>query len=123
MPTYQYKCTSCLHEFEEFQSMSDDALLKCPECKKQKLVRVISGAGLVFKGSGFYLTDYKKRGTQPDGGNPSKNPDQSGSAGGGEEKSDAKKKGGTEHPASDGGEKKEKVKKNTSGDKPSGRKT
>jgi len=48
--------------------MSDDPLVKCPKCKKRKLVRLISGAGLVFKGSGFYLTDYKQRGTSPGGG-------------------------------------------------------
>lgn len=60
MPTYHYRCKSCGHEFEEFQSMSEDALTLCPECGKHRLVRVISGAGLVFKGSGFYLTDYKK---------------------------------------------------------------
>jgi len=65
MPTYQYKCKACNHEFEEFQSMSSDPLVKCPKCGKRKLVRVISGAGLVFKGSGFYLTDYKKQGSSP----------------------------------------------------------
>jgi putative FmdB family regulatory protein len=63
MPTYHYKCKACSHEFEEFQSMSDDPLVKCPSCGKKKLVRLITGAGLVFKGSGFYLTDYKKRNT------------------------------------------------------------
>ena len=60
MPTYQYKCKSCGHEFEEVQKFSDDTLTKCPKCKKKSLVRVIGSAGLVFKGSGFYLTDYKK---------------------------------------------------------------
>ena len=62
MPTYQYECESCAHAFEEFQSMSDDKLIKCPKCKKNKLERLIgSGAGLHFKGSGFYETDYKKK--------------------------------------------------------------
>ena len=61
MPTYHYQCKACTHEFEEFQSMSEDPLVKCPKCGKKKLVRLISGAGLVFKGSGFYLTDYKKQ--------------------------------------------------------------
>ncbi len=62
MPTYHYRCKACDHEFEEFQSMADDPLTRCPSCRKMKLVRVISGSGLVFKGSGFYLTDYKKQG-------------------------------------------------------------
>jgi putative FmdB family regulatory protein len=60
MPTYHYRCKSCSHEFEEIQKFSDDPLVKCPACRKNKLVRIIGGAGLVFKGSGFYLTDYKK---------------------------------------------------------------
>ncbi len=70
MPTYQYKCKACDHGFEEFQSMADDSLTRCPSCGKKKLVRVISGSGLVFKGSGFYLTDYKKPGSSA--ANPSK---------------------------------------------------
>ena len=61
MPTYEYRCRSCGHEFEEFQSMSSDPLTMCPKCAKPSLKRLMSsGVGLVFKGSGFYLTDYKK---------------------------------------------------------------
>lgn len=63
MPTYHYRCKACLQEFEEVQRFSDDPLIKCPQCKKKKLVRLISGSGLVFKGSGFYLTDYKNKST------------------------------------------------------------
>ena len=64
MPTYDYRCTSCGHEFEEFQTMSSDLLIICPKCAKPTLRRLMSGgAGLVFKGSGFYLTDYKKSST------------------------------------------------------------
>jgi putative FmdB family regulatory protein len=63
MPTYHYRCKACKHEFEEIQGMAEDPLKKCPKCGKKKLVRIISGAGLVFKGSGFYLTDYKKQGS------------------------------------------------------------
>ena len=63
MPTYAYKCKACKREFEKVQKFSDDPLVKCPNCKKMKLVRLISSSGLVFKGSGFYLTDYKKRST------------------------------------------------------------
>ena len=64
MPTYEYRCESCGHEFEDFQSISADALVVCPKCSKPSLKRLMSsGAGLVFKGSGFYLTDYKKANT------------------------------------------------------------
>ena len=61
MPTYQYRCKSCSYEFEELQRISEDALVTCPNCHKDTLVRVIGGAGLVFKGSGFYLTDYARK--------------------------------------------------------------
>ena len=56
MPTYEYACTECGHAFDIFQSFSDDALTKCPECGG-KLRKVFSPAGVVFKGSGFYRTD------------------------------------------------------------------
>lgn len=60
MPTYQYKCNNCSHEFEEFQSMKDSPLVTCPNCKQDHLQRIIgTGGGMIFKGSGFYLTDYK----------------------------------------------------------------
>ncbi|MCK6440525.1 MAG: zinc ribbon domain-containing protein [Planctomycetes bacterium] len=63
MPTYDYQCTACEHQWEEFQSMNDKPLRKCPKCAKLKAKRLISaGAGLIFKGSGFYVTDYKKSG-------------------------------------------------------------
>ncbi len=60
MPTYDYRCTECGHTFEEFQSMSAETLKTCPSCGKPALKRLMgSGAGMIFKGSGFYLTDYK----------------------------------------------------------------
>lgn len=60
MPTYEYACKACGHQFEEFQSMSAKPLRKCPECGKQQLERLIgAGAGLIFKGGGFYETDYR----------------------------------------------------------------
>ena len=61
MPTYQYICKNCNHEFEKFQSIKAEPCKKCPECNKNSLKRVTTGgAGLIFKGSGFYITDYKK---------------------------------------------------------------
>ncbi len=60
MPTYEYLCNACGHEFELFQSMSAPVKRKCPECEKLKLKRLIgTGSGIIFKGSGFYQTDYR----------------------------------------------------------------
>src|SRR5437660_5189663 len=60
MPTYEYQCDACDHNFDEFQSINDAPLKKCPKCKKQKLRRVFgTGAAVIFKGSGFYQTDYR----------------------------------------------------------------
>lgn len=60
MPTYVYICENCGHEMEAFQSMKDDPLKGCPECNKETLKRKIgAGAGIIFKGSGFYCTDYR----------------------------------------------------------------
>ena len=60
MPTYDYQCAASDHEFEHFQSMSSPVKRKCPECGKPKLKRLIgAGAAVVFKGSGFYQTDYR----------------------------------------------------------------
>jgi putative FmdB family regulatory protein len=64
MPTYDYVCDACGHAFEEFQSMKDARLRDCPKCGKSKLRRLIgAGAGIIFKGSGFYQTDYKNGGS------------------------------------------------------------
>jgi putative FmdB family regulatory protein len=84
MPTYEYQCEKCGLEFEHFQSMKDDALTTCPKevCQKKrwgkgKVHRAIgSGAGLIFKGSGFYITDYRsenyKAGAKGDKPSPAK---------------------------------------------------
>ena len=68
MPTYEYVCRNCGHTLEELQSMSEDPLVRCPSCGKDALARVMgSGSGLIFRGSGFYLTDYKKDSASPPG--------------------------------------------------------
>ncbi|MFA5423946.1 MAG: zinc ribbon domain-containing protein [Phycisphaerae bacterium] len=63
MPTYDYKCTNCEYEFEKFQSMTARPLRKCPNCGKNTLNKLIgTGAAVIFKGSGFYQTDYRSDG-------------------------------------------------------------
>src|SRR5436853_5682469 len=60
MPTYEYQCDACGNKFEKFQSIKAGPIRKCPKCGKNKVRRLIStGAGLIFKGSGFYITDYR----------------------------------------------------------------
>ena len=60
MPTYDYQCDACDHAFEEYQSITAKQLRKCPACGLRKLVRLIgTGGGVIFKGSGFYQTDYR----------------------------------------------------------------
>lgn len=59
MPTYEYRCTTCGHLFEKFQKMSDEPGAPCPSCGEPAERRMSSGAGLLFKGSGFYITDYR----------------------------------------------------------------
>ena len=64
MPTYDYRCRECGYTFEEFQSMKSELLVKCPSCGKPALKRLMaSGVGMIFKGSGFYQTDYKNTGS------------------------------------------------------------
>ena len=100
MPTYDYRCDACGHEFELFQQMSAPVKKKCPECSKLKLKRLIgTGSGVMFKGSGFYETDYRsdsyKKAAKAD--RESSKPT--------EKKSEAKKKSETNKSSS--GEKKE----------------
>ena len=89
MPTYDYVCDGCGHAFELFQSMTDGVKKTCPKCGKKKLRRLIgAGGAIVFKGSGFYKTDYRsesyKKGAAADSGTKSE-----GSKGGGEKKGES----------------------------------
>jgi len=62
MPTYEYECNSCQHKWEEFQQMKDDPTETCPKCGLKTAFRKIgTGGGILFKGSGFYKTDYKDK--------------------------------------------------------------
>ncbi len=60
MPTYEYECTKCNHTFEILQKMSDKPIAKCPKCEAKVKRLIGSGSGIIFKGTGFYATDYKK---------------------------------------------------------------
>ncbi len=84
MPTYQYECSACGHSFEELQTMTEPKLTKCPKCGKKKLDRLIgAGSGMIFKGSGFYETDYKKKTPSAESGASSAKSTPPGSCGGG----------------------------------------
>lgn len=61
MPTYDYECTHCGYTFEVFQRMNETILKKCPKCKKNLKRLIGAGSGVIFKGSGFYATDYRKK--------------------------------------------------------------
>ena len=60
MPTYEYQCLKCDYKFEKFQNITDQPIKNCPKCKKKVRKLMSIGAGIIFKGSGFYATDYKK---------------------------------------------------------------
>lgn len=103
MPTYDYQCDSCDHEFELFQQISEPVKRKCPECGKLKLRRLFgTGAAVMFKGSGFYETDYrsdsykkaaeKDKKSQSDGGKKEKKSDAKSSGSTNSTKSKSKKK-------------------------------
>ena len=90
MPTYDYECDACSHSMELFQGINDPIKKKCPECGKNKLKRLFgTGAAIVFKGSGFYQTDYRSEGYKKAAAADSKS--QSADKGGEKSKSDSKK--------------------------------
>ncbi len=69
MPSYDYECQSCGHAFELFHSITSDPVKDCPQCKKAEVRRLIgTGGGLIFKGTGFYCTDYKSKSYKEDAG-------------------------------------------------------
>ncbi len=95
MPTYDYHCDACDHEFELFQSIKADPEKKCPKCGKLRLRRLIGpGAAIVFKGSGFYSTDYRSESYRK-GASAEKKSSSNGSGSKGSEKSAAKSESST----------------------------
>ena len=91
MPTYEYRCHACDNKWEEFQSIKAEPTKKCPKCKKAKAERIISaGGGIIFKGSGFYQTDYRSE-SYKKGAEAAKKASDSSSASTSESKSDTTK--------------------------------
>jgi putative FmdB family regulatory protein len=105
MPTYEYECRHCKHRFEEFQSINDRPLVRCPKCGKGVRRLFGGGLGIIFKGSGFYTTDYKRSSTV--GGNGSgRSKDSSAESKAGESKAGEKKTGDSSSDSSSSSEKK-----------------
>lgn len=100
MPTYDYVCEACGHAFEQFQSISEPELEKCPECKKKKLRRLMgTGAALMFKGSGFYTTDYRSESYKKSASADKSSSGDSAKSGGDSGKSDSSSKKSESKPA------------------------
>src|SRR6476620_8650733 len=75
MPTYDYECSACGHHFDELQSFKDPPLTKCPKCGKNKLQRLFGGGGaIIFKGGGFYETDYRRASLMSNNGEAAETP-------------------------------------------------
>ena len=89
MPTYEYKCLDCGIQFDRFQSITEDPIKQCPECAGQTKRLIGAGAGLIFKGSGFYITDYRSEGYKES----AKKDKESSSSGDGDNKSGDSKSG------------------------------
>src|SRR5581483_11938124 len=107
MPTYEYQCDACEHKFEEFQSMKEEPLKKCPKCGKKKLRRLFgTGAGIIFKGSGFYETDYRsdnyKKAAQADANQAKQSSDSGGKSGNNGASESSAKAGGSKESGSSG---------------------
>jgi putative FmdB family regulatory protein len=104
MPTYEYRCPECGNEFDKFGRMSDPPVQECPQCHAQAQRKISGGAGLVFKGSGFYITDYRgegyKKAAEGDKGGSS---DKGASSGSGESKAAESKPAAKPESSSSGG--------------------
>ncbi len=100
MPTYEYECTKCDHVFERFQSMTDEPVKRCPECRCKVRRLFGTGAGIIFKGSGFYETDYRSKsyrdGESKDKSEASKSSSKSSSSSSSSSKSKSEKKSKSE---------------------------
>jgi putative FmdB family regulatory protein len=78
LPLYEYECEACHHRFERIQSFSDPLVKKCPKCGRKKVKKLLSSPAIQFKGSGFYITDYQRKGSTsslPDHSEPEKKKD------------------------------------------------
>jgi putative FmdB family regulatory protein len=95
MPTYEYECRNCGHRFDQFQNMSDDPLRDCPSCGEPALKRLVGGGiGVIFKGSGFYVTDSKSSGSAKKPAAQTKGDSSGGSDSSGSESSSSSAKSG-----------------------------
>ena len=108
MPTYEYECRACSHRYEVFQGIKEGTLRKCPECSRLQLRRIIgTGGGIIFKGSGFYQTDYRsssytegkqkdtQAGSTPKSDKPESKPDSSAGSSSSNGSGDSKGDGGS----------------------------
>ncbi len=99
MPTYDYECDACDHKFELFQSIMADPEKKCPNCKKLKLRRLLgTGAAVVFKGTGFYQTDYRSESYKKSAASDSKNTSEAKTESKSDSKTESKSEGSTASP-------------------------
>jgi putative FmdB family regulatory protein len=104
MPTYEYECRQCRHRFEQFQSITEDPLKRCPKCGKSSLRRLFGGGlGIIFKGSGFYTTDYKRSSAVTSGNGSSRSKGSGETGGGGDSTSASSKESKTSTSSSDSG--------------------
>ncbi|MBW3571330.1 MAG: zinc ribbon domain-containing protein [Gemmatimonadetes bacterium] len=106
MPTYEYRCPECGNEFEKFGKMSDPPVTECPNCQAEAQRKISGGAGLLFKGSGFYITDYRgegyKKAAESDKGGSSSGAGESKGDSAAAPKSDAKPSGSSSGGSSSG---------------------
>jgi putative FmdB family regulatory protein len=95
MPVYEYECTACGHQFEEFQKITDKPIRTCPACHRRKVRKLISQSTFVLKGSGWYVTDYcRKDGNGKDGAKRDASDEKGGDAGAKDAKKGSKKGSG-----------------------------